>query len=68
MNRRDFFKLIGAHIAAFTVLSAGCRNDPGNPGNDVSTATSPSEIPADALLEENGPPLLAENGDYLLTG
>lgn len=68
MTRRDFFKLIGAHVVAFTVFSAGCRNDPDNSGNDVSAATDPSGIPADALLEENSTPLLAENGDYLLTG
>lgn len=67
MTRRDFFKLFGAHIAALTVFSAGCGNNPGNPGNDVTTATNPPEIPADALLEENGTPLLAENGDYLVT-
>lgn len=65
MTRRDFFKLIGVHIAAFTALSAGCRNDP---GNDGSTTMEPSGIPADTLLAENGAPLLAENGDYLLTG
>lgn len=67
MTRRDFFKLIGAHIATLTVLSTGCSSS-NDPGNDVSTAPTSPEIPADALLEEYGSPLLAENGEYLVTG
>jgi len=66
MNRRDFIKFIGAHIAALTVLSAGCQN---NSGNDVSSASGSSVFPTnEILLAENGDTLLTENGDTLLTG
>lgn len=67
MTRRDFFRLISAHIVSLAVLSAGCGSGNSPTEGDVPTATDPSEIPADALLAENGNPLLAENGDHLLT-
>jgi hypothetical protein len=65
MTRRDLFRFIGARIAAFTVFSAGYRNVP---AADVSTAAVTSGILADALLAEDGGPLLTENGEYLLMG